>query len=303
VTTAHFDSPADLAGELTEIGYLPDPGLVAAAFLATRLKRPLFLEGAPGVGKTAFAGAMGDVIGVTPIRLQCYAGIEASQALYDWNFPRQILHLRAVAEPAAQQERVDSLYDQEFLIERPILQAVRTSPSVLIIDEIDRADDEFEALLLEFLDTFSVTIPELRTMRADPDSPPLVILTSNRTRDVHDALKRRCLYHWIDHPELDREIQIVRRRANGASERLALDVATAIQLFRARGKDLLKPPGVAESIELAKAAIELGAATLTPDILEMSLATVVKHHEDADLARREILPRWAASVDGAPEGQ
>jgi MoxR-like ATPase len=301
MTKAHFESPADLAGELAEVGYLPDAGLAAAAFLATRLNRPLFLEGAPGVGKTAFAGAMGDVIGVTPIRLQCYAGIEASQALYDWNFPRQILHLRAVAEPAAEQERVASLYGREFLIERPILQAVQTSSAVLLIDEIDRADDEFEALLLEFLDTFSVSIPELGTITAA--SKPLVILTSNRTRDVHDALKRRCLYHWIDHPDTDREIQIVCRRANGASQRLARDVAAAMQLFRARSKDLLKPPGVAESIELANAAIELGAATLTPEVLEMSLATVVKHHEDAELARREILPRWAAPGDGAPEGR
>jgi MoxR-like ATPase len=287
----YFESPADLAGKLSDAGYLPDQGLTAAAFLATRLKRPLFLEGAPGVGKTAFADAMAKVIGVPPIRLQCYAGIEASQALYDWNFPRQILHLRAAAESiAAQEQRVPSLYGAEFLIERPILQAIRTSPSVLLIDEIDRADDEFEALLLEFLDTSSVSIPELAPIKADP--PPFVVLTSNQTREVHDALKRRCLYHWIDHPELDREIQIVRRRANGASQRLASDVATAIRLFRARSKDLLKPPGVAESIELAKAAIEWGAATLTPEVLEMSLATVVKHHEDADLARREILPKW-----------
>jgi MoxR-like ATPase len=300
MTRGYFESPADLAGKLSDAGYLPDPGLTAAAFLSTRLKRPLFLEGAPGVGKTSFADAMASVIGVPPIRLQCYAGIEASQALYDWNFPRQILHLRAAAESVGREQGLSSLYGAEFLVERPILQAIRTSPSVLLIDEIDRADDEFEALLLEFLDTSSVSIPELEPIKADP--PPFVILTSNRTREVHDALKRRCLYHWIDHPELAREIQIVRSRVNDASERLARDVATAMQLFRARSKDLLKTPGVAESIELAKAAIELGASALTLDVLEMSLATVVKHHEDADLARHEILPRWAAQGERETAG-
>jgi MoxR-like ATPase len=268
--------------------------------LAIRLKRPLFLEGAPGVGKTAFAGAMGQVIGVTPIRLQCYAGIETSQALYDWNFPRQVLHLRAMAEPSAQRDNVKFLYGPEFLIERPILRAVRESPSVLLIDEIDRADDEFEALLLEFLDEFSVTIPELETIKAA--RPPLVILTSNRTRDVHDALKRRCLYHWIAEPDLERETRIVRSRVSGVSERLARDVAAAMQLFRSCRNGMVKPPGVAESIELAKAALELGATSLTPGVLETALGTVVKHHEDAELAERELLPAWTASASSEPAG-
>jgi MoxR-like ATPase len=298
VTVGDFESPADLAGRLSNSGYLADPGLAAAAFLAIRLKRPLFLEGAPGVGKTAFAGAMGQVLGVTPIRLQCYAGIETSQALYDWNFPRQVLHLRAAGEPSGQQDHVKSLYGPEFLIERPILRAVRESPSVLLIDEIDRADDEFEALLLEFLDDFSVTIPELETIKAV--TPPLVILTSNRTRDVHDALKRRCLYHWIAEPDLERETRIVRSRVSGVPERLARDVAAAMQLFRSYRNDLVKPPGVAESIELAKAALELGATSLTPGVLETALGTVVKHQEDDALVRRKILARWTASARSEP---
>jgi MoxR-like ATPase len=301
VTLPFFENPADLAGRLTGVGYLADPGLVTAAFLATRLRRPLFLEGTPGVGKTSFAQAMGEVIGVTPIRLQCYAGLEASQALYDWNFPRQILHLRAVAAPSGHEEdSVKFLYGPEFLIERPILQAIRASPSVLLIDEIDRADDEFEAMLLEFLDDFSVSIPELGTIEAP--SPPLVILTSNRTRDVHDALKRRCLYHWIAEPDLEREITIVRSRVNGAPEELARDVAEVMQLFRSRRHALVKPPGVAESIELARAALELGATSLSPTVLEMAVGTVVKHQEDADLVRREVLPAWAALGHGEPAG-
>jgi MoxR-like ATPase len=300
VTLTHFENPAHLAGRLSDAGYLADPGLAAAAFLATRLNRPLFLEGAPGAGKTSFADAMGDVIDVIPIRLQCYAGIEASQALYDWNFPRQILHLRAAAESADREQLVKSLYEPEFLIERPILRAIQNAPSVLLIDEIDRADDEFEALLLEFLDGFSVSIPELGTITAD--SPPLVVLTSNRTRDVHDALKRRCLYHWIADPDLERETSIVRRRVTGAPEQLARDVAKAMQLFRSRRDRLIKPPGVAESIELAKAALELGATSLTPDVLETALATVVKHQEDDALVRREILPEWAATARSEPAG-
>jgi MoxR-like ATPase len=300
VALAHFENPADLAGRLSDAGYLADPGLVAAAFLATRLSRPLFLEGAPGVGKTSFADAMGEVIGVTPIRLQCYAGIEVSQALYDWNFPRQILHLRAAAESADREQLVKSLYEPEFLIERPILQAIRKAPSVLLIDEIDRADDEFEALLLEFLDGFSVSIPELTTITAR--LPPFVVLTSNQTRDVHDALKRRCLYHWIAEPDLERESRIVRSRVSGASEQLAREVAEAMQSFRSHRDRLIKPPGVAESIELAKAVLELGATSLTPGVLGTALATVVKHQKDSELARQKILPELAASARGEPAG-
>jgi MoxR-like ATPase len=260
----------------------------------------LFLEGAPGVGKTSFAGAVAGLMDVTPIRLQCYAGIDASQALYDWNFPRQILHLRAAAEPADRAQLVKSLYDRDFLIERPILSAILNNPSVLLIDEIDRADDEFEALLLEFLDHYSVSIPELTTITAS--APPFVVLTSNRTRDVHDALKRRCLYHWIKEPDLDRETGIIRSRVPAASERLARDIARAMQLFRAHRDDLIKPPGVAESIELARAVLELGAAALTADALETALATVIKHKEDDELAHRKILPRFVASTADEPAG-
>ena len=205
-----FADPSAVAEALDAAGYLPDPGLATAAFLALRMRRPLFLEGDPGVGKTALAQALASITGSTLIRLQCYEGIDSAQALYDWDFPRQILHLRAAGEAADPIALEDSLYDRRFLVARPILQALETSPSTLLIDEIDRADDEFEAFLLETLAENSVTIPELGTITAE--TPPLVVITSNRTREVHDALKRRCLYHWVAHPDFAREVAIVRRR-------------------------------------------------------------------------------------------
>jgi MoxR-like ATPase len=223
------------------------------------------------------------------IRLQCYEGIDATQALYDWDFPRQILHLRAVEAVAADGQDLaeveDQLFDQRFLLSRPVLRALRESPVVLLVDEIDRADDEFEAFLLEVLSTWQVTIPELGTVTAA--TPPIVVLTSNRTRELHDALKRRCLYHWIDHPSLDRELQIVRRRAPEVSESLAAQVVSTVQRLR-NEQDLIKPPGVAETLDWARALTELGASNLDFDTASASLGVAVKYREDAERVRAAL---------------
>jgi MoxR-like ATPase len=275
----NVDSPAALAERLDATGYLADTGLATAVFLALRMGRPLFLEGEAGVGKTSLAQALATLIDAPLIRLQCYEGIEASQALYDWDFPRQLLHLRAAeASGRYDAERLESeLYDRRFLIARPLLRAIETGDAVLLVDEVDRADDEFEAFLLEALSEFTISIPEIGTIRADP--PPVVVVTSNRTREVHDALKRRCLYHWLDHPGYDREVAIIRRRLPEASERLAAGVAAAAR--RLRTQDLLKPPGVAESLDWARAMLELGAREFDPGLAAASLGAVLKYHEDA----------------------
>ena len=277
-------SPQALADALERTGYLPDGGLATAAFLALRMHRPLFLEGDAGVGKTSLASALAEVLDAPLVRLQCYEGIDAAQALYDWDFPRQVLHLRA-AEGRDPDELERSLYDRRFLVARPILQAIEQAPCVLLVDEIDRADDEFEAFLLEVLADNAVTIPELGTIRADV--PPLVVLTSNRTREVHDALKRRCLYHWVPHPGFEREVAILRRRLPDITERLARDVAAATK--RLRDADLLKPPGVAESIDWAQALHLLGARSLDPDRAAATLGAVLKYQEDAARARNTVL--------------
>ena len=288
--------PDALGRALERTGYLPDEGLSTAAFLALRMHRPLFLEGDAGVGKTSLAQALADVLGAELVRLQCYEGIDAAQALYDWDFPRQVLHLRAAetagrtgpaTATAAELER--SLYDRRFLIARPVLRALEHSPSVLLIDEIDRADDEFEAFLLEVLADNAVTIPELGTIRAAV--PPLVVLTSNRTREVHDALKRRCLYHWVAHPSYQREVAILRRRLSEVSERLAREVAAAVR--RMREADLLKPPGVAESIDWAQALHLLGADGLDADRAAATLGAVLKYQEDAARIRDTVLAELA----------
>ncbi|HEY2791177.1 MAG TPA: MoxR family ATPase [Micromonosporaceae bacterium] len=278
------EDPEALARALSAAGYLADDGLATAGFLAMRLGRPLFLEGEPGVGKTAFAQAMAAATGSTLIRLQCYEGLDVTQALYDWDFPRQILHLRAME---AAGERIDEagLYDRRFLIARPLLQALEASPCVLLVDEIDRADDEFEAFLLEILSDAAVTIPELGRIAAS--TPPLAVLTSNRTREVHDALKRRCIYHWVEHPSFEREVEILHLRLPGITDQLALDVATAVA--RMRDADLLKPPGVAESIDWAAALSVLGARTLDPDRAAATLGSVLKYREDADRIRAKGL--------------
>jgi MoxR-like ATPase len=279
--------PQQVADDLAAVGYLADAGVATAAHLAIAMRRPLFLEGDPGVGKTALAQALAEITGARLVRLQCYEGIDASQALYDWDFPRQILHLRAAGEQSDATALEASLYDRRFLIARPILQALEHSPSVLLIDEIDRADDEFEAFLLEVLADNAVTIPELGTIRAE--TPPLVVLTSNRTREVHDALKRRCLYHWVAHPDFAREVEIVRRHQPEVSAQLAADVATVVRKLRTM--DLLKPPGVAESIDWAQALLIVGAVRLDDKTAAATLGAAVKYYEDQLRVSRELLPQ------------
>jgi MoxR-like ATPase len=279
-------TPGELAQRLDAAGYLADEGLATAAFLALRMGRPLFLEGEAGVGKTALAQALADVLAAPLIRLQCYEGVDAAQALYDWDFPRQLLHLRA-AEAAGVTDvgRLEhELYDRRFLLARPLLRALETTPSVLLVDEVDRADDEFEAFLLEVLSDFTISIPEIGTVRAE--TPPVVVVTSNRTREVHDALKRRCLYHWLAHPTYEREVAVIRRRLPGVSERLADDVARAVQRLRAAG--LLKPPGLAESIDWVTALAALGATELSADLATRTLGAVLKYQEDTERMTGEI---------------
>jgi MoxR-like ATPase len=292
-------SPAELAGLLEQQDYLADDGLATAAFLALRMQRPLFCEGDAGVGKTALATALAGMLGSPLIRLQCYEGLDAAQALYDWDFPRQLLHLRA-AEAAGQvdADRLEQeIYDRRFLVARPLLQALEAGGdggrAVLLVDEVDRADDEFEAFLLEVLSDWTISVPELGTIRAEV--PPVVVVTSNRTREVHDALKRRCLYHWLPHPDVEREVAIIRRRLPEATLGLATSVARIAAL--ARGEDLLKPPGVAESLDWTEALLALGARSLGPAELDRaasSLGAFVKYREDQDRVT-ERLAEWAAA--------
>jgi MoxR-like ATPase len=275
-------TPEELAAELDRVGYLPDQGIATAAYLALRMHRPLFCEGEPGTGKTSLAVALAQALDLPLIRLQCHEGIDATQALYDWDFPRQLLHLRALeaAGPVDAEQAEASLYTRRFLLARPLLQALEDAPCVLLVDEVDRADDEFEAFLLEVLGENSVTIPELGRITAK--TPPLVVLTSNRTREVHDALKRRCLYHWLEHPDLAREVAILRRRLPGVTERLAHQVASAVR--RLRELDLLKPPGVAESLDWAEALLTLGRSELDAETAATTLGAVLKYREDAQRA-------------------
>ena len=279
--------------------YLADTGLATAAFLALRMQRPLFCEGDAGVGKTALATALAGMLDTPLIRLQCYEGLDAAQALYDWDFPRQLLHLRAAeAAGTVDPDRLEQeIYDRRFLVARPLLQALEAGSggqrAVLLVDEVDRADDEFEAFLLEVLSDWTISVPELGTIRAEV--PPVVVVTSNRTREVHDALKRRCLYHWLPHPDVEREVAIIRRRLPEATVGLATSVARIAAL--ARGEDLLKPPGVAESLDWTEALLALGARSLGPAELDRaaaSLGAFVKYREDQDRVA-ERLAEWAAA--------
>jgi MoxR-like ATPase len=281
------NSPEDLAKTLERVGYLADDGVATAAFLALRMRRPLFCEGEPGTGKTSLAVSLAESLDLPLIRLQCHEGIDAAQALYEWDFPRQLLHLRAL-EAGSEKLDVDaaeqSLYTERFLLARPLLRALKASPCVLLVDEIDRADDEFEAFLLQLLDENAVSIPEFGEVRAE--QPPLVILTSNRTREVHDALKRRCLYHWLEHPDLSREIAILRRRLPGVGDRLATQVAGAVR--RLRELELLKPPGVAESLDWAQALLALDRDELDTETAARTLGAVLKYSEDMDRVRAKL---------------
>jgi MoxR-like ATPase len=289
--------PAEMAARLAEQGYLADEGVATAAYLANAMHRPLFLEGDAGVGKTALALALAGVLDAPLIRLQCYEGIDAAQALYDWDFPRQLLHLRA-AEAAHRTDDAEALegelYSRRFLVARPLLQAIETNPSVLLVDEVDRADDEFEAFLLEVLSDFTVTVPELGTIRAQ--QPPAVVVTSNRTREVHDALKRRCLYHWVEHPSFEREVAIVRARYPEATEQLATRVTAAVQ--RLRVADLLKPPGVAETLDWTQALLALGAKTLDAETATRTLGAVLKYREDHERIARGGLAELLEAAGG-----
>ncbi len=272
-----------LAQRLAAVDYLVDEGLATSMFLSLRLPQPLLLEGEAGVGKTEAGKSLAAVLDTPLIRLQCYDGIDAAEALYEWNYPKQLLSIR-VAEARGAELREEDLFGRDYLIRRPLLRALEhpgPRPAVLLIDEIDRADDDFEAFLLELLAEAAVTIPEIGTIRAT--HPPIIVLTSNRTRDLHDAVKRRCLYQWIDYPTPQREVEIVRRRVRGASETLAVQVADAVA--RMRDSDVQKPPGVAEAIDWVAALSMLGVEELDVAAIDRTLGSVLKYSEDQDVIR------------------
>ena len=299
-------TPSSISADLSQHGYLPDEGLATAVFLALQLHRPLLLEGEAGVGKTELAKVLATMTGGELIRLQCYEGIDAAQAVYDWDYARQLLHLRAAeatgetAGHTADQLEAD-LYQERFLVKRPLLRAIGHGdgpPPVLLIDEVDRSDDEFEAYLLEVLSDYQITVPEVGVFRAT--TPPIVILTSNRTRDVHDALKRRCLYHWVDHPGFEREVEIVRLRVPETSSSLAREVAAAVAAMR--DLNLYKPPCVAETIDWASALARLGVTTLDEHSVAVTLGAVLKYREDHQRVEQhgisELLKAAASRSDG-----
>ncbi|NOY56054.1 MAG: MoxR family ATPase [Actinobacteria bacterium] len=265
-------------------GYIPERGLSVAIHLAVAMGRPLFVEGEPGVGKTEIANVLTALSGGEFIRLQCYEGLDASHALYEWDYARQMLAIRLL-EAGGDRVDVHDIMSEEYLIARPLLQAIRRSSegvrTVLLIDELDRADEEFEAYLLELLSDFQITIPEVGTIRAT--TPPIVVITSNRTREIHDAVKRRCIYHWIDYPTVEREIEILHRKAPDTSETLSRELAAA--MHKLRNLDLFKPPGVGETIDWAKALQVLGEVRLTPDVVDATLGVIVKYEEDMQTVR------------------
>ena len=295
----NFQSVDQVRSALAEQQYLADEGLATAVYLTLALKRPLLLEGEAGVGKTELAKVIAAMTGGELIRLQCYEGIDASQAVYDWDYSRQLLHLRAAeatgeATSKKTSELEGELYNERFLIKRALLRAIdqRETPAVLLIDEIDRADDEFEAYLLEILSDFQVTIPELGTFSTT--RPPIVVLTSNRTRDVHDALKRRCLYHWVDHPSFEREVAIVRMRVPQIAESLAKQVAADVEHMRSL--NLYNPPGVAETIDWATALAQLGARELNESVVSATLGAVLKYREDHDRVHEQGIAQLVAQA-------
>jgi MoxR-like ATPase len=278
-----FASIDELETALAGADYLPDRGLSTALYLSLRLEKPVLLEGEAGVGKTEAAKALARILDSRLIRLQCYEGLDVAHAVYEWNYSRQLLHIRAAQEGTVSEEE---LFGPEFLIRRPLLEAIESPERVvLLIDEIDRADEEFEAFLLEVLSDFQITIPEIGTIAAE--HKPAVVLTSNRTRELHDALKRRCLYHWIGHPALEREIEIVKVRVPGVPDRLAAQAAAFVRGLRRL--DLAKPPGVAETIDWARALTALGRQELDAEVVEQTLGSVLKYHEDVLAVRDESL--------------
>jgi MoxR-like ATPase len=285
-----------LALRLASVDYLVDEGLATSIFLALNLPQPLLLEGEAGVGKTEAGKALAAVLDTPLIRLQCYEGIDAAEALYEWNYPRQLLSIR-LAEASGTELSEQDLFSRDYLIRRPLLRALEhpgPRPAVLLIDEIDRADDDFEAFLLELLGEASVTIPELGPIRAT--HPPAIVLTSNRTRDLHDAVKRRCLYQWIDYPSPQREVEIIRRRVKGASETLAVQVADAVS--RMRDSDVQKPPGIAEAIDWLAALSLLGVERLDASAIDRTLGSVLKYAEDQEVVRAAGLEQLARSASG-----
>jgi MoxR-like ATPase len=281
-----LESVAELTQSLRDGGYLADRGLATTLYVGLTLDRPILIEGEVGVGKTEVAKTLATVLGRQLIRLQCYEGIDTNQALYEWDYARQMLYIRALSQrELAAEDSVEKLFGPRFLLERPLLAAVRSGPrAVLLIDEIDRADDEFEAFLLELLSDFQITVPEVGTIRAE--SPPLVILTSNRTRELHDALKRRCLYHWVDYPDPEREVAIVLTRAPGVSEALTRKVVGAVN--RLRSLELAKPPGVAETIDWVRTLSVLGESDLDGRTVSETLGSVIKERDDLELVRGQL---------------
>jgi MoxR-like ATPase len=282
-----------LARRLGSVDYLVDEGLATSIFLSLRLPQPLLLEGEAGVGKTEAAKALAAVLDTPLVRLQCYEGIDAAEALYEWNYTRQLLSIR-LAEARGAELREDDLFGPDYLVRRPLLRALQhpgPRPAVLLIDEIDRADDDFEAFLLELLAEATVTIPEIGTVRAT--HPPVIVLTSNRTRDLHDAVKRRCLYQWIDYPSAGREVEIIRRRVKGAAATLAVQVADAVS--RMRESDVQKPPGIAEAIDWLAALDVLGVSELDVPAIDRTLGSVLKYREDQEVVRSEGLAKLASA--------
>ena len=287
----------DVEKRLRERKYIGDRGLATSIFLALKLEKPLFIEGEAGVGKTEAAKVMADVLGARLIRLQCYEGIDLAHAVYEWNYPRQLLHIRLMGDGEDRRAAEREIFSSEFLLRRPLLDAIDNddaTPPVLLIDEIDRSDEEFEAFLLELLSDFQVSIPEIGTIKAK--RAPFVVITSNRTREVHDALKRRCLYHWIDYPDLEKEVEIVRARAPEAADGLAREVAGLVQGLR--GMDLYKVPGVAETLDWARSLAALGATRIDSTLVNATLGAALKYQEDLERVREQV-PALVEKARGA----